>query len=211
MSRSAAMSASAAARRCNSAAASARRCSASSSARVVLSETSCSDCSTLIVVLCSTCHRLQLQRCLFRPSCQRASLIPEEEKSLHLSSQLRADQMPGSPREGQLMYTLFLSRRQRPVRTLSRASGRAGKQARGVWATYRCGPLLAGARWLAQLAKLHGLQAGTHGLDLPGGSRIVPHCIPQLILHLHMQRHLGVAIRWVSCHLESGVCSSTFL
>ena len=35
-----------------------------------------------------------------------------EEEALQLLSQLRADQMPGPPREGQLICTLFLSMRQ---------------------------------------------------------------------------------------------------
>ena len=40
-----------------------------------------------------------------------AHTSPDEKKNVHtiFSSQLRADQMPGPPWEGQLMCTLFLS------------------------------------------------------------------------------------------------------
>ena len=49
-----------------------------------------------------------------RHTCLSMVLLPAQKKKGHdmFSSQLRADQMPGLPREGQLMCTLFLSMRQ---------------------------------------------------------------------------------------------------
>ena len=49
--------------------------------------------------------------CMLRGKCN-VSVLTMKQNHYTFSSQLRADQMPGPPQEGQLMCTLFLSMRQ---------------------------------------------------------------------------------------------------
>ena len=72
----------------------------------------------LMLVTCARCHMIALGLGSFELAGNENFWLPdlsvEAMKKNHciFSSQPRADQMPGPPREGQLMCTLFLSTHQ---------------------------------------------------------------------------------------------------